>query len=345
MPYVIDPDVPNPQRILDGIAHWNTRTPFQIVPRTTEANYVHFSRSTTLDAACSSYLGMIGGSQAIMTTDACSAGSVIHELGHAWGLEHEQVRADRNGNVTVLYQNMDKRFIDNFDQQLTTSRDTGYYDFDSIMHYGRHRLHAQRAGLHGDRAGGNPDWPAQRPLRRRYRRNLARLRLHAHRHHDHHRSLGPADYRRWRRRHLAQSPSIGRPAARTPSPSTSRQGPTIRAMSSCAGAMAAISATPSPPSPGQTVFCAIYPDPAQVLFRRRLRFRHRRRHSAHHRRLLSRAPAGAHHRHSRRGQPVHTLGPAPPTCQPPGTACPPPTPSWKCCPPTPSISEHSARFQ
>ena len=78
---------------------------------------------------------MIGGGQAILTTDACNAGSVVHELGHAWGLEHEQVRADRNGNVTVLYQNMDKRFIGNFDQALTTSRDTGYYDFDSIMHY------------------------------------------------------------------------------------------------------------------------------------------------------------------------------------------------------------------
>jgi uncharacterized protein (TIGR03437 family) len=136
MPYVIDSDIPNPQRILDGIAHWNTKTQFHIVPRaTTDANYVHFSRSTTLDAACSSYLGMIGGGQTIATTDGCTTGSVIHELGHAWGLEHEQVRADRNGNVTVLYQNMDKRFIYNFDQQFTTSRDTGYYDFDSIMHY------------------------------------------------------------------------------------------------------------------------------------------------------------------------------------------------------------------
>jgi astacin len=136
MAYVIDSDIPNPQRVLDGIAHWNTKTPLRIVARTTEANYVHFVRSTTLDAACSSYLGMIGGSQAIMTTDACNSGSVIHELGHAWGLEHEQVRADRNANVTVLYQNMDKRFIDNFDQALTSSKDTGYYDFDSIMHYG-----------------------------------------------------------------------------------------------------------------------------------------------------------------------------------------------------------------
>src|ERR1035438_5488959 len=103
MAYDIDPAIPNPQRILDGIAHWNTRTPFRIVARTTEANYVHFVRSTSLDAACASYLGMIGGDQAIVTTDACPTGSVIHELGHAWGMEHEQIRADRNGYVTALY--------------------------------------------------------------------------------------------------------------------------------------------------------------------------------------------------------------------------------------------------
>ena len=31
---------------------------------------------------------------------------------------------------------MDKRFIYNFDQSLTSTRDAGYYDFGSIMHYG-----------------------------------------------------------------------------------------------------------------------------------------------------------------------------------------------------------------
>jgi len=136
LPYVIDGDIPNPKRILDGIAHWNDRTPFKIVQRTNEINYVHFVRSTTLDAACSSYVGMLGGGQAITTTDSCSTGNVIHELGHAWGIQHEQVRADRNGNVTVLYQNMDKRFSYNFDQLPAGTQDVGYYDFDSIMHYG-----------------------------------------------------------------------------------------------------------------------------------------------------------------------------------------------------------------
>jgi uncharacterized protein (TIGR03437 family) len=135
MPYVIDPDVLNPQRILDAIAHWNANTRFRIVPQTTEANYVRFKYDSSTEFACASSFGMVGGAQPVLTTNNCTAGAVVHELGHAWGLLHEQVRADRNANVTVLYQNMDKRYFYDFDQALTSSRDTGYYDFGSIMHY------------------------------------------------------------------------------------------------------------------------------------------------------------------------------------------------------------------
>jgi uncharacterized protein (TIGR03437 family) len=135
MYYMIDSDVPDQQRILDGIAHWNTRTQFKILPRTSERNYVRFRR-VMVDAACYSYLGMIGGEQEIGTTDSCSAGSVIHELGHAWGLWHEHQRSDRGGNLTVLYDNIDKRYYSDFNQSLTGSRDLSYYDFGSIMHYG-----------------------------------------------------------------------------------------------------------------------------------------------------------------------------------------------------------------
>ena len=105
----------------------------QVLPRTNEPNYVRFRRNTTLDAACSSFLGMRGGEQTIETTDGCSMGAAVHELGHAFGLLHEQQRADRNGNVTVLYQNIDKRFFNNFD--TGGGGDAGYYDFGSIMHY------------------------------------------------------------------------------------------------------------------------------------------------------------------------------------------------------------------
>jgi uncharacterized protein (TIGR03437 family) len=132
MYYAIDADIPNQQRILDGVKHWNDRTSMKILPRGSEPNYVRFKRNLSMDAACSSYLGMRGGEQAIETTDGCSTGSVIHELGHAWGLLHEQSRNDRNRYVTVLYQNIDKRYTSNFDQ---SGKDLSYYDYGSIMHY------------------------------------------------------------------------------------------------------------------------------------------------------------------------------------------------------------------
>src|SRR4051812_42202001 len=32
--YTIDSNLPNPQRVLDAIEHWNTKTPIRIIPRT-----------------------------------------------------------------------------------------------------------------------------------------------------------------------------------------------------------------------------------------------------------------------------------------------------------------------
>ncbi|MCU1329197.1 MAG: hypothetical protein JWN34_4567 [Bryobacterales bacterium] len=132
--YTVDSDVPNQQRILDGIAQWNTRTQFKILPRTTEKNYVRFQR-VFIDAACNSYVGMLGGEQILGVTDNCPVGSVVHELGHAWGLLHEQQRSDRGGNMTVLYENIDKRFHSAFNQSVGSSTDLSFYDFGSIMQY------------------------------------------------------------------------------------------------------------------------------------------------------------------------------------------------------------------
>jgi uncharacterized protein (TIGR03437 family) len=133
MYYVIDASVPNQQRIRNAIDHWNTFTPLRVLPAAGSPNFVRFSRST--DGSCSSFLGMRGGQQSIQTGDGCTAGSMIHEIGHAFGLMHEQARNDRNTWLTVLYQNMDRTAQSNFDQVIPGSADFGYYDYDSIMHY------------------------------------------------------------------------------------------------------------------------------------------------------------------------------------------------------------------
>lgn len=66
--------------------------------------------------------------------------TLIHELGHAFGLIHEHQRSDRDLYVSIQKQNVDGKFfglntIVNFGIQDATL--FGNYDFDSIMHYSR----------------------------------------------------------------------------------------------------------------------------------------------------------------------------------------------------------------
>ncbi len=125
MYYTIDPGTLVQQNLLDGIAYWNKVGNFKILPRASQPNYLTFQNVTT-DAACANLISACRCS--------CSVGSVIHELGHAWGLEHEHVRSDRAGNSTSLYDNIDKRYYSDFNQSRSFA-DVGYYDFDSVMHY------------------------------------------------------------------------------------------------------------------------------------------------------------------------------------------------------------------
>ena len=130
--YKIAAGFPNQQRILDAINDWNTLTPLQVLPVTGQSNYVLFEVST--DGGCSSYIGLVGGQQTIDLGSGCLKAQVEHEIGHAFGLMHEQSRNDRNAWLTVLYENIDNSNYLQFEQR-TSSRDWAYYDYGSIMHY------------------------------------------------------------------------------------------------------------------------------------------------------------------------------------------------------------------
>ena len=136
VPYDIDPALPNQQRVTDAIAHWEQNTNINFVLRTGAnaaqyPNFVHVRPAS----GCWSQVGMRGSQQDIGLASGCSAGSTIHEFGHAIGLWHEQSREDRDNHVVIHWDHIQSGKEHNFNQHITDGDDFGPYDYDSIMHY------------------------------------------------------------------------------------------------------------------------------------------------------------------------------------------------------------------
>jgi astacin (peptidase family M12A) len=174
IPYDIDPNLPDQNRVTDAIAHWEANTNYQFVLRTA-ANAAQFPDwvTYTSGSGCSSSVGRQGGQQFVNLGSGCTTGNAIHETGHVVGLWHEQSRADRDSFVTIHWDKIQAGMEHNFDQHITDGDDVGAYDYGSIMHYPRNAFSVdgsdtitptnpptaqigQRTGLSaGDIAGAN----------------------------------------------------------------------------------------------------------------------------------------------------------------------------------------------
>jgi len=128
--------------IRQALHHWEANTNVRFYNATDQPTidptygfaypYVNFCDGTSN----ASYVGRIGGRQDLtLVPGGATVGTVIHEIGHATGLLHEQCRYDRDNYIIVNTNNIELNARSNFTKRTSNYYCIGAFDFGSIMLY------------------------------------------------------------------------------------------------------------------------------------------------------------------------------------------------------------------
>ncbi|XP_078738335.1 uncharacterized protein LOC144951851 isoform X2 [Lampetra fluviatilis] len=119
--------------IEQAFQEFRNKTCIRFTPRTQENNYINFQ---ALDGSWS-FLGKKEGAQSLsLEPGKVTKGTVLHELMHALGFQHEHCRSDRDKHIKINEDNVKEGEQRQF-QLLDTADCELPYDYISITHYGR----------------------------------------------------------------------------------------------------------------------------------------------------------------------------------------------------------------
>ncbi|XP_072516669.1 hatching enzyme 1.2-like [Salminus brasiliensis] len=130
--------------IIKGLTSLHSTTCIRFVWRAKQKDYLSFFPGV----GCWSYLGRQGGKQevSLQKSGCISHQTVQHEVLHALGFHHEQVRSDRDKHVVILKKNILPGKESNFEKIATNNLRTPY-DYNSVMHYGRYAFSIKKGKL------------------------------------------------------------------------------------------------------------------------------------------------------------------------------------------------------
>jgi len=134
IPFHIQPDVVNPERVYQAIAMFEGSA-IRFQPQQGEKDVLVFERG---EQHCLSYVGKVGGKQPLYIEPRCSPTDIAHEIMHALGFVHEQNRSDRDRYVSVNFDNIEENFRFNFEKlpdAFMATSGLAPFDFESIMIY------------------------------------------------------------------------------------------------------------------------------------------------------------------------------------------------------------------